>query len=311
VTAARLRLKVTKPSKSYNIAFVLGAIQGTYFAALTRGGKAAASALGLHLAIVGPPTYDAASQATVIDSELAKQPAAMVVEPVDAQLSIPPLQQVHNAGIPIITMDTVIGNGNYGQGGRADFPLSYVGSDNQAAGKASCLELAKEIHGNGQIFLQADLPGDSSLLARMKGCHQALAAYPKIKVVSTQYANEDAGKAQSQAAAVLERYPHLAGIFSGATAPSEGTAAAVSSAGKIGQVKLVAFDASKAELDWLERGAISAVIAQRPALMGKLGVEMAVAVLEGQKNLPTFVDTGTTVVTRKNLRAFKAEGGAY
>jgi ribose transport system substrate-binding protein len=306
-----LKLKITKPSKAYTFSFVLGATQGPYFAALKRGGLQAASQFGLKLTVVGPPTYDAAKQATVIETALATHPAAMVVEPVDAQLSIPPLQQANNAGVPIVTMDTVIGNGTYGQGGRADFPLSYVGSDNEASGKAGCLELAQLIHGRGQVFLQADLPGDSSLIGRMKGCHEVLAKYPNIKVVSTQYANEDSGKAQTQAAAVLERYPHLAGIFSGAGAPSEGTAAALSAAGAGGTVKFVAFDSTSAVLDWLKRGAATAVIAQRPALMGKLGVEVALASLEGQHNLPTFVDTGTVVVTKANLAAFEKQGGAY
>jgi ribose transport system substrate-binding protein len=304
VTSDELKLDTTKASKPYKVAFVLGASEGTYFAALKRGGEKAAKETGVSLDVQGPPKYDAAQQASVINTILTKQPDFMAVEPVDADLSVAPLKTVNNAGIPIITMDTVIGKGTYGEGGTADFPLSYVGSDNVAAGVAGCKELAKEINGKGEVFIQADLAGDSSLIDRVKGCTQALEKHPDIKVVSKQYANEDAGKAQTQAEAVLQKYPKLAGIYAAATAPSEGTAAALRSSGKSGSVKFVAMDSSAAVIDALQRGDATAVIAQRPQLMGELSVKMGVAALEGQKDLPTFVDTGTDVVTKDNLSQF-------
>ena len=304
VTADQLQLNVTKPSQPYNISFVLGATQGTYFDALQAGGEQAAKELGISLDVAGPPTYDAAKQADVINTLLAKQPDGMVVEPVDVKASVPPLQNVNDQGIPMVTMDTIIGNGHYGAGGPADFPLAYVGSDNTAAGKTSCETLAKLLNGKGQVFIQADVPTDSSIIARINGCKQAFAKSPGIKIVDTQYGNEDAGLSQQQAETVMQKYPNLAGIFSAATAPSEGTATALKNSNKEKQIQFVAFDASQVEVNDLKRGLIDALIAQQPRLMGDLGVKMVVAALEGQKNLPTFVDTGTQVVTPQNISKF-------
>ena len=68
-----------------------------------------------------------------------------------------------------------------------------------------------------------------------------------------------------------------------------------------GKVKLVAFDASDTEIKALQDGIIQALIVQNPFRMGYEGVRYAVMKLQG-KPIPKRVDTGVTVVTRRNFR---------
>ena len=53
----------------------------------------------------------------------------LVTAPNDKEQSIPVLQSAHEAGIPVLTVDTFIGDGNYADG-EVTFPLTYIGSDN-------------------------------------------------------------------------------------------------------------------------------------------------------------------------------------
>ena len=55
--------------------------------------------------------------------------------------SIPVQQDAHEAGIPVLTVDTFIGDGNYADG-EVTFPLTYIGSDNVNGGFIACSALA-------------------------------------------------------------------------------------------------------------------------------------------------------------------------
>ena len=57
-----------------------------------------------------------------------------------------PGRRAHDAGIPIITVDTFIDDGNYQDGaGDGDFPLSYIASDNVLGGQIAARALAEAI----------------------------------------------------------------------------------------------------------------------------------------------------------------------
>jgi ribose transport system substrate-binding protein len=71
-------------------------------------------------------------------------------------------------------------------------------------------------------------------------------------------------------------------------------------AGKLGDVKVVGFDAGPKQVEDLKSGLVQALIAQRPAEIGKDGVEQALNALEGK---PTTKQIGTdfSVITKDNL----------
>ncbi|HUW59633.1 MAG TPA: substrate-binding domain-containing protein, partial [Candidatus Bathyarchaeia archaeon] len=79
-----------------------------------------------------------------------------------------------------------------------------------------------------------------------------------------------------------------------------GSAQALKAAGKAGDIKLVAFDASNEEIQALKEGSIQALVVQNPYQMGYQGVKAAIDHLEG-KPVEKRVDTGVTVVTMENF----------
>jgi ribose transport system substrate-binding protein len=73
----------------------------------------------------------------------------------------------------------------------------------------------------------------------------------------------------------------------------------------------VAFDATKVSIEDLKSGINDIVIAQKPWLMGKLGVDLAVSYLEGKKDFPTNIATGFGVITRDNVDDPKIQALIY
>ena len=63
-------------------------------------------------------------------------------------------EEGHDAGIAIVCVDTYIGTGVFQTGaGDADFPISYVASDNVLGGRMAARALAKAIGEKGKVYV--------------------------------------------------------------------------------------------------------------------------------------------------------------
>lgn len=77
--------------------------------------------------------------------------------------------------------------------------------------------LAKDVHDTGEIGIvsaAASAPNQNTWIGYMK---QELKKYPKMKLVSTVYGNDDPTTATQVTSGLLQHYPHLAGIISPTT----------------------------------------------------------------------------------------------
>ena len=145
----------------------------------------------------------------MLDAVIARKPDALLIAPTDKVQLIEPLRGAFNAGIPVITVDTYIGGGVYQTGsGNADFPLSYIASNNMLGGQMAARALAKAIGGKGKVYVSNVQPGVSTTDEREEGFIAEMKKdYPGITVLNTQFNDDDANKAASQAQSVLARNP--------------------------------------------------------------------------------------------------------
>ena len=82
---------------------------------------------------------------------IAKKPAAILIAPNDKVHEIEPLRKAYEAGIQVVCVDTFIGSGIFQTGaGDADFPISYVASDNVLGGRMAARASAKAIGEKGK-----------------------------------------------------------------------------------------------------------------------------------------------------------------
>jgi len=205
-----------------------------------------------------------------------------------------------DSGLPLLTNDTFIGDGDY-VNGPVTFPLSYIGSDNVLGGVIACNALAEAIGGAGKVYIQNVKPGISTTDQREEGCKKALEGYPDIELVGVDYNDDDPSKAQAQVEATLQRVPDLAGIFGTNVFSAQGAGTVVQNQGLGEQVSVVAFDATETAIEQLRSGVVDLVIAQIPADMGYFAVIMANAYLNGVASIPKRIPTGYQVITRDNV----------
>ena len=289
-----------EPSDTIKIGFLAG-VQDPFYFTMQRGAAQAAADLGVELVVQIPDNWNTTVQTPMLEAMVARGDLDFLfLAPVDKEAMVAPLQNAYDAGLPLLTVDTFIGDGDYANG-PVTFPLSYIGSNNVQGGEIGCNALAEAIGGAGKVYIQNVKPGISTTDQREEGCKNALENYPDITLVGVDYNDDDPSKAQAQVEAMLQREPDLVGIFGTNVFSAQGAGQVVQNQGLSGKVKVVAFDATETAIEMLKDGTVDLVIAQKPFDMGYFAVEMGLAYLDDITSIPARIPTGYQVITIDNV----------
>ena len=292
--------KAEKKTAGVKIGFLAGRADPFYFT-MQHGAEAATKRFGSELVVQIPQKRDVTQQTPMLDAMVARGDLKFLfTAPVDYEAMIAPLTKASVPGLPILTVDTFIGDGDY-VNGPVKFPLSFIASDNKEGGVIACEALIEAIGGKGKIYIQNVKPGISSTDTREAGCKEAIKSHPDVTLVAVDYNDDDPAKAQAQTTAMLEKTPDLSGIFGTNVFSAQGAGQVVANKGLSGKVKVVAFDATETAIEMLKANTVDMVIAQKPADMGYFAVEMALAYLNGATSVPKHIPTGYAVITRDSM----------
>jgi ribose transport system substrate-binding protein len=283
------------------IGFLPGVVD-PFYQVMQLGVEKAAKDLGIEVVTQVPPSWGVEQETPLLNAMIARGDLNYIITaPVDKDQMVAPLQAAVDAGIKVITVDTFLGDGDYSAKGKVNFPLSYIGSDNEEGGRISADGLAKAIGGKGIVYINSTNPNVSSVEAREKGFAEEMKAkYPGITVLGPDYNLDDQNKAEQQTAAILQQHPDLAGVFGTNVFSAGGAGTAVANAGLTGKVQVVAYDATLQAMDLMSKGTVSLVLAQKPFDMGYLAVEFAAADAAGVTSLPKRVETGFAILDKDN-----------
>jgi len=275
----------------YTMTLIAGVRGDEFYITMNCGAQEEARKQGVDLNFQGPDEFDAAQQTPIVNAVTQDKPDAILIAPTDTQAMYVPIKQAADAGITIVLVDTTLE--------QPDMAVSQIASDNEAGGREAAKALADLIGGEGKVFVNNVKPGISTTDARAQGFEDE-AKNLGLEYVGMEYNDDDPAKAATIAKAQLAKTPDLAGIFGTNLFSAEGSATGVREAGKSGDVKIVGFDAGPKQIEDLESGLIQALVAQKPADIGKLGVQQAVAALE-DKPTKEKIGTGSVSLTKDNL----------
>jgi ribose transport system substrate-binding protein len=192
----------------------------------------------------------------------------------------------------------------------------YVGTDNVKAGRESLKRMAALIPGRGNIVV-ISIPGQHNVDDRVAGVADALKNFPSLKLTKILDDKGDAGSAFDQVSELIQKKEKVDGIICLEATGGSGAAGALHRFSLEGKLPIVAFDNDPGTLDWIERGAITATITQKPYVMSYYGLKLlddlhhnAVHQFKDWRTapatpMPTFVDTGTVVVDKNNLKVYR------
>ncbi|HLZ09919.1 MAG TPA: substrate-binding domain-containing protein, partial [Chloroflexota bacterium] len=243
---------------------------------------------------------DLKGEIDVVENFISQNISGIALAPQDHKAMVNPVHDAMAAKIPVLIWDSDLD----GQAPN-DF-VSFVATDNFAAGQLAADALGKALGGKGKVAMLRYLEGSASTAKREDGFLDGLKKhYPDIKVVSeNQYAGPSTESAFAKSESLLASVKAPSGGIQGVYAPNESAAfgmlLALRKIGLAGKIKFVGFDTSTKLLEGLRAGEINGLVAQDPFNMGYLAVKTLVSAIKGEKVEPR-IDTGAKVITKENI----------
>jgi len=284
-----------------HLALVAGVDNEPFYYTMECGAKAEAQKLGYTLDFKAPAKFDAGLQNPIITAEVNDHPAGALIVPDSDTASAAPMQQLANAGTKVVEVDTSLKD--------SSIALSAISSDNTEGGKLAADTLGQLVNGkSGSVLALDTIAGTSTTDQRAQGFTDEIQAkYPNLKVVPTEFTNNDPAVAATKVTAAIASTPDLVGIFATNLNTGQGAATGLANGHKAGQIQLVGFDASPNEVTDLKAGQFQALIAQEPGTIGKDGVDQVVNAITGKpvtKNIPTDLVSITQANMDSNSQFF-------
>ena len=301
-----------KEKKQLTFAYMSGVLD-PFMIMIEKGAAAKAKELGVKLMTAEyPKKWGPEIQVPILEAMAAKGGFDfLLVVPTGQTALIAPLKKIYDKGIPMITCDTYLGDGDYAKTSDYSFPLAYIGSDNEKGGYEVGKKLCEMIGKKGKVYLSTTNPDVSSVAGRRAGFEKALKEYPDVTLVGVDYNLDNQEKAQAQTAAVLQANPDLKGVFGTNLYSAQGAYRAVVAAGLTGAVKVASWDAGQDQINALQAGQIDFTLAQKPYEIGQLAVEWGYKYLTQNAQVPKVIRPGFFIITKENLNTPEAQASIY
>jgi ribose transport system substrate-binding protein len=267
----------------------------------------AAQAFGCETVFSGTPDYDISKQIASFEQDVVRQPAGVLLHPMQSDPFIEPINQAIDQGIEVVTF-------------AADSPLSkrtaYITSDNHAEAKFAAEEIVKQRGETGE-YAVLENPGQSnhdlrvtSLIAYMEQI------YPGWELVGRQATNQDSTAAYRAMSSIVQANPELDAVWIPEAGSAEGAVAAIQEAGA--DVLVMHADITPTMLEHIRAGNVHMALNPNQGIQGFMGfVALHLAahseVFEPFNDYKTsgynpfqipFMDNGFAVITKENADSF-------
>jgi ABC-type sugar transport system substrate-binding protein len=288
--------------KNVHLAAVIKGLDNPFFVTMREGlvTTARLHRAPIRVAAASAGLHDTAGQASALESLAADDADCYVVNPINQTNLLRALGHVPKSA-PIVNIDSLVGK-EAAKAVGVDI-TTYIGTDNVAGGRLAADAMAARVGRGAKVAVIEGIPGDASSGARSQGFKEG--AGGRLDVVETVAADFERGKARLAARELLRADRDITGLFAVNDLMALGVADAVDAAGRRDEVSVVGFDGIRQALAAVQRGALSATVAQYPYSIGQLGVEACLAAVGGD-SVPENVDAPVQVVTKRNVARARA-----
>ncbi|WP_432545825.1 substrate-binding domain-containing protein [Kineococcus sp. SYSU DK004] len=277
------------------IGLAVANLQADFFNQIRQSVEAAAQEQGIEVT-VADAGGDAERQVSQIQDMITQQVDAIIYIPAGATAATVPVRAAQSADIPVVTVD------RNPDGAPGD---TFIATDSVAAAQALGEWVVQETGGTGTLGVIQGQIGTTPEIARDEGFKAGIAG-SDIQEVARQSSDAWAQDEGFQIAQdMLQANPDINIFFGRADALALGAAQAARAAGRT-DMTIVGFDGDVAGLEAVRDGVISATVTQPTQAMGRLAVESAIALSEGE-TLPAEQLQEGVVTTPENVEQFIAE----
>ena len=256
--------------------------------------------------MTGPDSYDPHGQRDAFKEAVAKKATGIAVSASDAELLKPEIDAAIGQGIPVVTIDS-------------DAPtskrLTFIGTDNYKVGVMGARIVAAKLQNKGNVVVFT-MPEQANLKDRLRGYTDTFAEHPQIKITETVDIKGDPRLAFDRAMEILDKNAKV-DAFIGLVSTAGPEIVTVLERKHVTGKVVMAMDTDPRTLEGIRSGVLSATIGQKPFTMAYLAVKVlddlhhhplksltADWAQDSFSPVPSFIDTGATLIDKSNVDAF-------
>jgi len=263
-----------------------------FFELVTLGANETEESMETEIEIIvrAPTTVSAEEQVDIMDSLINQNVDGIAIGPTDSALLTPVINKAIEAGINVICFDT-------------DAPeserVSYIGTDNFAAGEHLGEVVAESLEEKGSIIISTGLSTMLNLNTRIEGVKAKLKDYPDIEILDIKSSDGIPSKTLTNIEEMVEEYPQFDALV-GIDSLSGPAALTVWKAKGVNDKVAITFDDLPKILDGILHKQITSTISQSQYTWGELIVESLYEAHLGNDIVP-FQITETTEINSTNI----------
>src|SRR5262249_6762553 len=134
-------------------------------------------------------------QIQILDSMIARRVDGIAIAAAERKALVKSINRAADLGIPLTVFDSAVDTDRY---------LTFLATDNYAAGKMAARDLGRLLGGSGTVAVVMHAPGSASTTDRERGFDDGMRAdFPKIQIVARQFGLADRSKAMTAAENIL------------------------------------------------------------------------------------------------------------
>ncbi len=266
------------------MALVLSTLNNPFFVTMKDGAEAKAEELGYKL-IVLDSQNNPSKELSNIEDLTVRGVKAILINPTDSDAVSNAIRIANRSKIPVLTLDRGASRGEV---------VSHIASDNVAGGEMAGEHIVQKLGAKAKVIQLEGIAGTSAARERGEGFMNAVKG-SEMKVLASQPADFDRTKGLNVMENLLVANPEVQAVFAQNDEMALGALRAVQASGK--EVMIVGFDGTDDGIAAVNRGKLSATIAQQPELIGALGIETADKVLKGTA-VEKYIPVPLKVITK-------------
>lgn len=262
------------------IGLVVSTQNNPFFVTLKEGAVQKANELGYEL-IVLDSQNDPSKELGNVEDLLVKGVDVLLINPTDSDAVVSSVRAANRSKIPVVTLDRAANGGKV---------VSHVASDNVLGVEVAGNYIVEKLGGKGKVVELEGIPGTTAARDRGEGFNKAIAG--KLEVVAKQSADFDRTKGLTVMENILQAQPEINAVFAHNDEMALGALKAIEASGRK-NIVVVGFDATDDAVAAVKDGKLSATVAQKPAEIGAIGVEVADKIIKKetvQENVPVALE---------------------
>lgn len=285
-------LTFNETQKNKKVLMVGGLTSGDYWNTIKMGAKAAAEEGNVVFEYMATKDEgDVKGQISIINDALNKGINALIVAPDDYTEIAKVIEKAYSKDIPVIIMNSKVNTNKFN---------SYISADNIDEGKKAGDMLVSILGEKFKVGIISSIEGGNSSTEKENGLMELFSQYKGIKVVSKGYCLSDVTMAQDLTKRMISENSDLEAIVALNSTAAEGVSEALSEMNLEGRVKVITFDSTFKEIDYLEKGVITAIVIHDPFTMGYLSVKYAIDALNN-KSIPKDIKIESKIIDGTNM----------